>query len=106
MSTTINLTPHAITVCGVVLPPTGTIARLVDIVGEELSIDIEGASIPVTEHSYGVAIDLPEEQDQVWLIVSAVVRLARPQRHDLLSPGALERDEEGRITGCTGFYVN
>jgi hypothetical protein len=39
-------------------------------------------------------------------IVSAMVREACPDRHDLLSPGELIRDGKGNITGCRGFDVN
>lgn len=39
---------------------------------------------------------------KTWLLVSAIVRTARPQRPDLVSPGELVRGPDGQPVGCKG----
>lgn len=55
---------------------------------------------------YGDVEGLPEEQDDVVIIVSMAVRQALPNRKDLASPGALRKDEAGMPTGCYGLNFN
>lgn len=49
---------------------------------------------------------LPEYEEGVYYIVSAIVRTHYPERRDLISPTGYIRDEDGNIRGCTGFIVN
>jgi hypothetical protein len=56
--------------------------------------------IPVTKTVFGDTVDLPDQIDGTWLIVSAIVRMAHPDRTDLLSPGQQVRDDQGRVVGC------
>ena len=55
---------------------------------------------------YGDVEGLPEEQDDVVIIVSMAVRQAAPERKDLASPGSLRKDESGMPTGCYGLNFN
>ncbi len=62
--------------------------------------------IPVFRTTFGEVEGLPEPQDDTLYIVSLLVRRARPYRGDLLSPGQLIRDAEGRPIGCKGLAAN
>lgn len=105
----INLTPHVIQVArpNVCIQPSGIIAR-VSVARQVVSkAEIsKGLDIPIFAPSFGTVENLPEPQDDTYLIVSSLVRAALPQRLDLLSPGLLERDEHGVVTGCNGFDSN
>lgn len=101
----VNLTPHDVTLIDngkrITLKPSGTIARcraLTEIVG---SITDENGEIwPETRTVYGAVEDLPEPMDGVTYIVSSLVALAMPQRHDLRIPNESVRDVDGKIIGC------
>lgn len=57
----------------------------------------------VTAVQGGSEVPVPEPQDGVVYVVSALVRLASPHRTDFLSPGPLIRDEDGNVIGCQGL---
>lgn len=100
----VNLTPHALLLRkedGSVLevPPSGTVARRREerrVVGQ-----VEGLS--VHETVYGPVEGLPEKQDGVIYIVSALLAAGAPQRDDVFAPGPALRDEQGRVTGAVGL---
>lgn len=111
----INLTPHEVKIFGsdpatgkptadpvLVLAPSGQVARIV----------VEDVRLPATggiEHYTSIPGDpegLPEPVPGVMFVVSAIVRLALPDRWDLASPGRLVRHEAGQPIGCIGLYVN
>lgn len=99
----INLTPHAVTILGdgnemiKTIEPSGTIARL------ETSVkdmgEIEG--IKVTKTCFDSVIDLPEEREGQFFIVSQMVKNSPLciGRTDLLVPTEVVR-ENGKILGC------
>ena len=98
----VNCTPHVINFvsdAGEVIrciEPSGIIPRVsstISIVG-----DIDG--IPDEETVYGEVTDLPEKQDGVILIVSAMVASRLPNRDDLRVPGRQVRNERGQVIGC------
>lgn len=62
-------------------------------------------SIPLTRSVYGEVTSLPEPSDGVSYIVSRLVASALPDRNDLLVPGQLVRDEQGRVIGCGSLEV-
>ena len=62
--------------------------------------------VPVFAGRYGAVRDLPEPEPRTVFIVSTPVRLALPDRTDLLSPGELVRDSQGRPVGCLGLRRN
>jgi hypothetical protein len=100
----INLTPHAITADGVVIPPSGDIARVS--VTRTKRGDING--IPVFVPTFGVVAGLPDPALDTVYLVSAMVRNhpAVASRTDVCSPGALVRDDAGNIIGCDGLDFN
>ncbi len=98
----VNLTPHAIVCAGITTQPSGTVARLEST--EHPAGELAG--MPLTVVEFGQTVNLPEPQDGVWIIVSAMVRTANPLRVDLLSPGRLERDESGAVIGCAALIAN
>lgn len=106
----INLCPHRVNLHGAdgerVVEPSGQVARcqttstLIDIV--------DGVEFYVT--TYGSVTGLLAPRPGVLLIVSGLVKtraeLEDPSRVDLASPGALVRDEEGRVVGSRGLNVH
>jgi len=100
----INLTPHNINVVGEdgqvvqTFPASGDLARCQ--VSREQVGEING--IPVNRTVFGDVTGLPEQQEGVVYVVSALVAQAAG-RDDVLIPDDTVRDEEGRIIGCRGF---
>lgn len=66
----------------------------------------EDQGIQMFRTVYGEVEGLPEEQEDVVIIVSMAVRQALPERKDLASPGSLRKDESGMPTGCYGLNFN
>ena len=102
----VNLTPHVVVVLplsgegqGRAIPPSGTAARV------SMSTVPAGTAdeLEVTRQVPGAIVGLPDECEGVWLLVSALVRLALPGRPDLLSPGELVRGPDGQPIGCRGL---
>ena len=100
--TILNCTPHTINFvnnAGEVvrsIEPSGILPRVsstIEVVGE-----IDG--IPDESTSYGEVVDLPEKQDGVILVVSAMVASRLPDRDDLRIPGRQVRNDRGQIIGC------
>lgn len=101
----VNLTPHGIHVMDgdgnqlLAVDPSGTLAR-VDVTRKRKgTID----NVPIYSTTYGQVTGLPAPRDGVFYIVSGMVRDAVPDRDDLVSPGLLVRDDDGRPIGCKGF---
>lgn len=100
----VNLTPHTINVVGAVevtIPASGTVARC-----REVATPVDDVNgIPVVVKTFGDVVDLPEPQADTVYIVSALVAAAAAKsgRSDVLSPGDLVRDADGKIVGCGGF---
>ena len=100
--TIMNCTPHTVNFvndAGEVvrsIEPSGILPRVsssINLVG-----DIGG--IPDEETVYGEVTDLPEKQDGVILIVSAMVASRLPNRDDLRVPGRQVRNDRGQVIGC------
>ena len=102
----VNLTPHNINVKGNIISTSGTIARVKVIQEEVPAIIVEGNLLPIFECKYGEVENLPEPQEGVMYIVSAMVRSACLGRTDILSPCNFLRDKEGKIIGCGGLEIN
>ena len=98
----INLTPHTVNIGSKEIKPSGQVARC-----QEIS-EVKGyfAGVQMINRAYGEVKDLPESQPATVYIVSAMVRMALPDRWDLASPGDLIRDEKGQITGCENLVIN
>ena len=101
----INLTPHTINIVvpsGTIdIPTSGTIARCSQ--SNEVVGEVNGIS--VTRQSFGEVENLPAEQEGTYYLVSRLVAAACPERHDLLIPGPLVRNEAGQPVGCQGLSV-
>lgn len=102
-----NLTPHAIIIHmkdnkRIEIPASGKVARC----NSTSAIVGEWEGIPLALTKFGEVTDLPEQEDGVILIVSALVRQALRHRGDLASPSDLVRDEQGNIIGCKALDVN
>jgi hypothetical protein len=95
----VNLTPHEINpIGGDSIAPSGDVARV-----STRNIEVlPGFFAQETGEVQG----LPGAQEGVLFIVSAMVRLAVPERGDVVSPGELVRNEQGQPVGCRGFFVN
>lgn len=97
----INATPHAVNlvnddgnVLRTFLPKISVrVASRCEVVGT-----LDG--IPIDSATFGEVEGLPEYQDDVYYIVSRLVKQALPDREDLLCPGQQVRDSEGRVIGC------
>ena len=56
--------------------------------------------IPVNKTSFGQVENLPEPEEGVILVVSALTAQACPERGDVYITDDAVRDEAGRIIGC------
>jgi hypothetical protein len=59
---------------------------------------------PVVSTKFGEVIGLPEPKPDTVYVVSALVASA-VRRRDVLSPGSLVRDKEGRVVGAASFVL-
>ena len=98
----VNLTPHTINVIVgddvIDFPPSGLIARCDVVRHDGFSI----ADIPVNPTSFGDVVGLPDCADNTFYIVSGLVH-GVANRHDVLAPGDLVRDNNGNPIGCKGL---
>jgi hypothetical protein len=99
----VNLTQHTINevVTGQAFEPSGQIAR----VTVEYTVASSIGDIPLYTATYGDIEGLPDPVDGVTYIVSGMVKAAVPERGDVVSPGNLVRDENGKPIGCDGFKI-
>ena len=96
----VNLTPHAINLNdGSFFPPSGVVARVSSTHSE---FDGDG----VATLAFGDVVGLPDKQDGVLLITSALVAQAA-KRHDVISPASghpeCVRNDKGHIMSVPGF---
>jgi hypothetical protein len=102
----VNATPHPVSVLrkdGTILDlaPSGVCPRREERV--VLSHVLEG--VEIFKKEYGEVSDLPEEDGETIYIVSRLILDACQDRGDLLSPGTLIRDAQGRVIGCKGLSL-
>ena len=107
----VNLTPHEVNVLGADGAPILTLPRpprLEDVARISTSTVEIGTEqgIPLFRQTFGEPVGLPEPVTGIYLVVSALVRVALPGRKDLLSPGELVRDADGQPKGCRGLVSN
>ena len=109
-----NLTPHQVTLVRhglepLVLAPESPCPRLAEAeeaAGEAAGDgEADGDGVPLVRLVRGAVQDLPPAAPGVWLVVSAMVSEACPERTDLVSPARLLRDAQGRITGCSALAL-
>jgi hypothetical protein len=105
MTRFINLTPHEINIIdddGVVvvtIPPSGINCRIDTV--ERLDCVVEGIKLFTTEYINNSG--LPSPEFGVYYITSRLIVGANRDRHDLLAPHGLMRDDKGRVIGCKGL---
>ena len=100
----INLTPHALTVHRVddsviIIPASGNVARVSQHDVRDEVVD----GIEINHSQLGEVEGLPQAEDGKIFIVSRLVATAVKDRLDVVVPGILLRDEQGRVVGCKGF---
>ena len=101
-----NLTPHKVSVFDqdgntvAVFEPVG-LARC----AQYTQVIAKVNGINITTSVFGEVEGLPEEQPGVYYIVSRLCLSACPDRHDLLVPNELVRDDDGNIIGCQSFSI-
>lgn len=100
--TFVNLTPHTIHLPTGPVEPIGVLARCTE---ETVPVGVLGG-VPIVTRRYGKVENLPPVHEGLVYIVSHMARVACPERTDLVSPGDLTRDADGRITGCTNLVIN
>ena len=102
----VNLCPHPIDlyingVLNSTIMPSGKIARC-----EQKQEYVETwLGIPITRQTFGKVTGLPAPKEGTRYIVSFRVAEACPNRKDLLIPGPLVRDDNGKVIGCRGLSV-
>ena len=105
----VNLTPHTVVLhladgTTETIPPSGTVARVSQVATRVGTV----AGVPVVTTRPGPVTGLPafDYDDGAGYIVSALVRLALPERIDLFSPADLVRDAAGNVVGCRALEGN
>lgn len=107
-----NLTPHEVKIyklngttpdLDVVIEADGAVAR---VSCEYIKVDKKVDGIDLYRPVFGEATGLPDYEEGVYLLVSAMVREALPLRSDLVSPGQLLRNDKGEVIGCLGLVGN
>jgi hypothetical protein len=103
----VNLTTHTIHIerrdgTRLSVEPSGQVAR-VGLVSLPVW-EIDGCLVSAT--SPGEVEGLPEPEEGVFYVVSAPLRLAVPNRADVLSPGAPILGDDGRPVACKGLAAN
>lgn len=101
----LNLTPHPLMFYKegevvLVMPPDGPAVRVEESRVYDKKVFIDGHAITVLKKTLGEVKNLPEKQDDTYLIVSKVVADVAPDRDDLLYPDVVVRDDDGLIIGC------
>jgi hypothetical protein len=98
----VNLTPHVINVVGKAdFSPSGKVARVATTTTTAYTVN----GIDVLNTVYGDVVDLPDPVKDTFYIVSRLVKTAVPSRTDVLCPGILVRDADGKPIGCNGLSL-
>ncbi len=106
MNNIINLTPHTLNIHtnGEILnvEASGAVARVAtEYIKQEASVEY---GVDLFACVYGEVTGLPPYRPGNTLyVVSGLVKSAAPNRHDVVSPGELIRDENGKPIGCRGL---
>ena len=101
-----NLTPHKVKIFKLVrtVPDLDLVIEVGEAVArvscEYIKVDKKVDGIDLYRPVFGEVTGLPDYEEGVYLLVSAMVREALPLRKDLVSPGQLLRDDNGNVIGC------
>lgn len=105
----VNLTPHPLDVqrtdgTWVNIPPSGQVARVAERRTAGPVVDSAEFGEFATEwFSLGDVEDMPTPEPGTVYVVSKLVAQALGNRLDVVCPGEVMRDNQGRIVGCVGF---
>lgn len=104
----INLTPHPINFLGadnrvILTVPSSGVARAAQRRETIGWVELDGMTLSVTRSKFGAVEGLPDEQDDVIYVVSALTAQAVPKREDVFIVDDSVRDENGRIIGVRGL---
>lgn len=110
----INLTPHALNVKAVsgtfvtILPDADGPARVIydRLPPEQVragNFDVFEVTVAGSPREIVGLPDYDPEAGIVYVVAKAVADAAPRHREDLMSPGRLIRDEDGRVIGCDGL---
>lgn len=102
--TLINATPHPLNIVQrdgsvLTLASSGIVPRC----ESNEVIDQAIGLIEVTRQTLGHVQGLPDPVPGLYFIVSRLVASAADNRDDLLVPGSLIRDDQGKVVGCKGL---
>ena len=104
MTIIINKTPHPVNL----VDADGAEVRTFPACPKEELIRLTANTVPTDEldgvatsrTEFGEATGLPSYEEDVYYIVSQLVKSAKAERVDLLVPAEVARDENGQIIGC------
>jgi len=101
----INLTPHDVVIVDAVVggmryPCNGQIARIEE---RYIEVDRSTLTVPLCHVVQGEVEGLPPSKRNIWYIVSRMIFDALPNRHDLLVPVDVVRNDAGQIEGARKF---
>jgi len=95
----VNLTPHELNIVfdenTTFFIPSQGVARMKEVVVPAG----EAHGVPLIRSEYGGVVGLPDPQVGVVYITSMLVA-SHVKRPDVVSPGELQRDANGRVIGC------
>ena len=100
----VNMTPHDLNIVQIdgrilTVAPSGFVPRCAS---SEVVDGTIGNLIQVTRQTLGEVEGLPDPIPGTYFIVSRLVASAT-DRDDLLVPGSLIRDDQGKVVGCKGL---
>ena len=97
----------AFAVPALTIMPSGEVARAAQTAQNLTPVECDGLEIPVHRMAYGKPTGLPEPQEGVGLIVSALTANAAAANgrtvDDLFIVNGTVRNEDGAVIGCTGL---
>jgi hypothetical protein len=97
----VNLTPHPITVCGLLVEPAEVSARCTQSWEDREPVEVYGQTIPVRVPAFGAVTGLPAPKDGILFVVSFPVaqKVWAEGRTDVYTVGDPVRDKDGKIVG-------
>jgi len=100
----INLTKHDITEVstGITIPKSGIVVRCTT----NRKRVSKQSNLPIYKTISGDIDYLPEPKPNTIYIISALALNCKDKdRTDVVAPGQVQKDEHGKILGCTGFRL-
>ncbi len=109
----VNLTPHEVRLVTpegeIVLPPSGTVARVKEVVRDLGVLEVDGIRVPIRVKFLADEVEnLPPPQEDTIYVTSYLAAEAawRMGRTDVMSVGDPIRNEKGEVKGASSLYTN